>query len=270
MDSTAGNVKALIPAAGRGTRLAGLSGGGSKELIRLGPRTMIEHCLSMVLDSGVSEVAVVISHGKEAVRRAVEGLWAARGPASGRLEFLYQHRPLGVAEAMRLGVRFGGDDPLAVVMPDNLLLGGPPALGRMIAVYRLVRSEVIGVIELDAAAARLFGNVGLIELEPHAPVVPLRVLSLSPKGAGRLRPRGNGLFYKGFIGVIYLPGWPERIDGLVPNFQGELDDTDLVQALIRESRLWAAPLEGRGFDVGNPDGLEAARAALNGAITGEA
>ena len=141
----------------------------------------------------------------------------------------------------------------------------------MISVYRRVRSEVIGVLELDPSQARLFGNVGLIEPKASVPggTVP-GVFPVPPKARGVLILHRAGLFFKGFIGLIYLPGWPERIEGLVPNFQGELDDTDLVQELIRESRLWAAPLTGQGFDVGNPDGLAAARAALNGALTFEA
>lgn len=255
-------VKALIPAAGRGKRLALLTGGRPKELLRIGPLTMIEHSLEMILDSGITEVGVVIGPGKEEIRRVLEEFWDSRGPAGGRLVFLVQDPPRGVAGAMQLAAHFAGDDPLAVVMPDNLLLKGPPALGQILEGFIKTEKDTIGVINLVPDRAGLFGNVGLITLGPARPGAPALVRSFSPKGPGVLKAAGTGPLFKGFTGVVYLPDWPGRIDGLAPNHEGELDDTDLVLGLVRESRLWAARMTGLGFDVGHPEGLAAARAAI--------
>lgn len=254
-------VKVLIPAAGWGKRLAGQSGGRPKELLRIGPRTMIEHCLDMVLASGLTQVGVVLRPGKEEVRRVLEDLWARRGPESGRLVFFSQDPPRGVAQAMDLAADFAGDDPLAVVMPDNLLLGGPPALAQLLAGFAQTQGPTIGAIPLAPERAGLFGNVGFMTLEPALKEAPARVRSFSPKKPGLLARPGPGLFFKGHTGVIYLPSWPERLGRLRPNLEGELDDTDLVQGLVREGRLWAVRLKGTGFDLGHPAGLAAARAA---------
>jgi len=255
-------VKALIPAAGRGKRLARLSGGRPKELIEVGPWSMIEHCLAMVLDSGVKEVGLVIRPGKEEIRERLQRLSSGHPAGPARLVFIDQNPPRGVAEAMLLAADFAGEDPLAVIMPDNLLLGGKPALAQMLAGFGQVNQPTTGLIRLEGEKARLFGNVGRVDLEgPAWPGRPVRVKSLSPKGLGHLSVQGPGPFYKGFQGTIYTPDWVETARHLQPNLEGELDDTDIVLEMIRQGRLWAVLLEGPGFDLGNPLGLDAARNA---------
>ena len=254
-------IKALIPAAGRGKRLASVSGGGPKELVTVGPLTMIEHCLTMVSDSGVTEVGLVIHPDKEAVRRTAELFWAKHVPSAPELTFIYQDPPLGVADAMRLATDFADEVPLAVIMPDNLLLGGPPALAQILRGFRDSGQYTMGVIPLPAARAPLFGNVGRVELEDDRAVGPVRVKSFSPKLPGDLAAGGD-LVFKGLTGVIYLPGWAAMIDDLSPNLEGEIDDTDLVMRLVREGRLLAVVLEGLGFDLGHEKGLAAARQYL--------
>ena len=134
----------------------------------------------------------------------------------------------------------------------------------MLAVFEKVNQNTIGALPLLPEQVETFGNVGLMTLETSSPGTPAQVSSYSPKQPGTLKAPGSGLYYKGFTGTIYLPGWAERIQDLQPNFQGEIDDTDLILGLVSESRMWGAPLVGRGYDVGRPEGLLAARADLDG------
>jgi UTP--glucose-1-phosphate uridylyltransferase len=257
-------IKALLPAAGRGTRLIHVSGGVHKELLRIGPLSMIEHCLKMVLESGVTEVAVVIRAGKEDVAQAAEEYWDRTGPDFGGLTFIRQDRPRGVADAMHKAAGWAAGSPLAVVMPDNLVLSKRPALARMIEVFRQVQSDTIGAIPLSARKAALFGNVGLMTLEqPRVGGAPL-VASYTRKKPGTIERPETGLYYKGMTGVIFLPDWVDKVDKLEPNSEGEFDDADLVYALAEEKRLYACILEGEGYDLGQPRGLAAARRAYFG------
>ena len=256
-------VKALIPAAGQGRRLASISGGGAKELLGVGSLTMIEHCLAMVLDSGVTEVGLVIRPDKQAVGDRARQFWTAQGRAASELTFFYQEVPLGVADAMRLAADYAGDDPLAVIMPDHFLVGEAPALGQMLSGFRQSGQCTMGVIPMPSDRAPLFGNVGRVELEQDSAGGPPLVKSFTPKLAGQLPRLGVGQ-YKGLIGVIYVPGWASMIDGLAPNPEGEIDDTDLVLNLVQSGQLRAVILDGLGFDLGNVKGLEAARMALAG------
>jgi dTDP-glucose pyrophosphorylase len=253
-------IKVLIPAAGRGTRVAAFGGGRPKELIRVGPRTMIEWCLAMVAASGVRDVGLVIRPGKENVARAAQNFWAGEGMAA-PLTVLYQDPPQGVADAMKKAQAFTGADPLAVIMPDNLLVNGPPALEQMLAVYQVRPMTTIGALALTPDQAKGFGNVGRMVLDssPAPAGMPARVIEYAAKRPGVLALPGQGLHYKGFMGVVYNPEWVRWIGALTPNFQGEYDDADLVSLLQEQGRLQAAVLEGRGFDLGNERGLQAAR-----------
>ncbi len=255
------SIKALIPAAGRGKRLADLIGHGHKELLRIGPLSMIEHCLGMILASGIDRAGVVTRPDKEDLRRVLESFWNRQGPTTGSLTFFTQDPPRGVADAMRLAADFAGDDPLAVIMPDNILLGSEPALAQMLAGYRAAGSNIIGAIPYSPDMAERFGNVGLMSLDSASHGAPARVRSFSPKGPGLLDANAPGPLYKGLFGVIYRPGWAAMIERISPNFQGELDDTDLVKEFIENSELRAVVLTGQGFDLGIPAGLRAAREA---------
>jgi UTP-glucose-1-phosphate uridylyltransferase len=254
-------IKALIPAAGQGKRLSHLSQGGHKELLTVGGLTMIEHTLDLVADSGVADVALVVRPGKETVIDKARAFWEHKAPEAPPLTILWQDPPRGVADAMALAESFAGNHPLAVIMPDNMLLGPKPALGRMIEVFLQCEDHVIGVIPLTPDKAGMFGNVGRMTIETGTNGPP-RVLTFSPKGQGMLYTDGQGQYYKGLTGVIYLPGWAERIKNLTPNLENEIDDTDIVMDLVREKRLYAAILEGQGFDLGNEKGLTAARQAI--------
>lgn len=251
-------VKVLIPAAGLGKRTAGLAGGGHKELLRVGKLTMLEHCLGMVLDSGISQIGLVIRQGKEELADQAGLYLEKRKNSKAGLTLLYQNEPRGLADAMSLAVDFAGKDPLAVMLPDNLLLNGPPALEQMLRVFYNSRENTIGAMPITASKTHLFGNVGFIRLEGNG---SLKVAELSPKLQGTANLRTEVDYYKSLIGAIYLPGWAERLKHLTPNWQGELDDTGLIIGLVAESKLQAAILSGEGFDLGHPAGLEAARTA---------
>ena len=256
-------IKALIPAAGKGKRLVHLSRGDHKELLTVGGLTMIEHTLDMIADSGVADAALVVRPGKETVVDTATAFWRQKAPDAPPLTILWQDPPRGVADAMALAESFADKNPLAVIMPDNLLLSSQPALGRMIDIFQQCQDHVIGVIPLPPDKAGLFGNVGRMTIETKSQGPP-RVLTFSPKGKGTLDTAGPGPFHKGLTGVIYLPGWADRIKKLTPNLENEIDDTDMVMDLVNEKRLYAAILEGQGFDLGNEKGLIAARQAIEG------
>ena len=162
-------MRALIPAAGRGKRMAEASAGGHKELLKVGPLTMIEHALTVVIDAGLTEAAVVVRPDKNEVALVAERFWSQRTPRGHRLEIIFQSEPLGVAHAMLRAETFADNDPLAVIMPDNLVIGARrPPLTAMMEGYAACGRAVCGAIPLSPDRAALFGNVGLMELDDQS------------------------------------------------------------------------------------------------------
>jgi UTP--glucose-1-phosphate uridylyltransferase len=261
--------KAVIPAAGLGTRLAPLTRHLPKELLPVGGKPMIRHTLEAYMASGIRRLAVIISPSKDLLRaylsenRLPSGLPFRKDTdfrrrlKSCEISFFVQEQPSGVAEAVSLTRGFVGSDPFACIMPDCLLFAGPPFPQQLVKAYERCGTNVIGTILLRGKDLGRFGNVGLLETHPVDDRLA-RITSLSPKRPTPLSASHPGTYHKGFGGGVYLPEYFKLADRADRDDSGELDDVPIHHAMIAENRLHGIRLEGEPFDAGHPLGLRAA------------
>ena len=263
--------KGIIPAAGLGTRVRAIAGDLPKELLTVAAKPLIVHAIEGLAASGIRQIGVVISPAKESIRQFLLGeppqFLAPQLDAHLRVllractfSFFVQPSPLGVADAVSLCRDFVGDEPFALVMPDNILLDGLPVVSQMIPFFSREQRDMLGALRLEAEQASRFGNVGILETEAISDeskkIVSVR--RFSDKISSSLHiPAGESVL-KNFGGSIFLPHFFDYIEKLRPHIEGELDDVPVVQAIIKEKGLLAVALEGNGFDVGNPAGYWAA------------
>ena len=263
--------KGIIPAAGLGTRVRAIAGDLPKELLTVAAKPLIVHAIEGLAASGIRQIGVVISPAKESIRQFLLGeppqFLAPQLDAHLRVllractfSFFVQPSPLGVADAVSLCRDFVGDEPFALVMPDNILLDGLPVVSQMIPFFSREPRDMLGALRLEAEQASRFGNVGILETEAISDeskkIVSVR--RFSDKISSSLHiPAGESVL-KNFGGSIFLPHFFDYIEKLRPHIEGELDDVPVVQAIIKEKGLLAVALEGNGFDVGNPAGYWAA------------
>ena len=263
--------KAVIPVAGLGTRVRAIAGDLPKELLTVAAKPLIVHAIEGLAASGVRQIAVVISPAKESIRQFFLGnppeflapLLDAHLRALFRackFSFFVQPQPRGLADAVSLCREFVGNEPFALIMPDNLLFDGFPVVSQMIPFFSKEGRDMLGAISLKMEEACRFGNVGILETE----VIPGRsprfrkVSGFSDKTGDPLSiPPGQKLL-KNFGGSIFLPHFFDYIEQCRPHAQDELDDVPVIQAILRDEELNAVILEGNGFDVGNPAGYWAA------------
>jgi UTP--glucose-1-phosphate uridylyltransferase len=272
--------KAVVPAAGLGTRMRSLAGDRPKELLEVGGKPLIAHAVEGLAASGICEIAVVVSPAKEEIRRFLLGTYPKGVAEVCRFAFVGQPRPLGVADAVSLCREFIGGEPFALIMPDNVLLEGAPAISQILPHFLRCGLDTIGAIRLDAAQVRSFGNVGFLNVHP----VPgetervFRVLQYSDKSRDPVGLRSVPSMLKGFGCGVYLPHFFDLIEEWRPRLAGEVDEVPVLQTLARQGSLLAVELVGTGFDAGNPDGFQAAarfaamreNAAVRGRARGEA
>ena len=262
--------KAVIPAAGLGTRLAPSTRYLPKELLPVGGKPMIRHTVEAYMDSGIRRLAVVISPSKGLLRAYLSG---DRLPAGlpfredaefrGRLKsceitFFVQEQPSGVADAVSLTRDFVGSHPFACIMPDCLLFAGPSFPQQLVEAYDRGHTNIIGTILIAGKDLARFGNVGLLETEPsdHERV---RITSLSPKRPIPIRAKTpRSAYHKGFGGGVYLPEYFELAARAARDDRGERDDVPIHHAMIIDERLHGILLQGEPFDAGHPLGLRAA------------
>ena len=228
--------KAILLAGGRGTRLYPLTAILSKQLVPLYNKPMIYYPLTTVMVAGIADI-LVITTGEDMPRfQALLGDGAQWGI---RLSYAVQDQPRGIAEALVIGAGFAGDDPVMLMLGDNVIYGRLDFLrasmakngaGATIFAHRVADPSRYGVVEFDAS----FRAISLEE-KPVKPRSPWAV---------------PGIY-------LYGPGAAARARTLRPSARGELEITDLNRVYLEEGALQVQPM-GRGiawFDTGTPESL---------------
>ena len=257
--------KVIIPAAGVGSRMESLTQGIPKEMLSIGGRPMISYAIQEVLLSGLEEVYIIINSRKDTLRRYLESEDVMRDLREGNsqnvpplyLAFIEQPTSAGSGDAIYRARDLIGDDPFGLMMPDFIFFGDTPAFGQLIPLYERLGYDVVGLLLLRGKETECFGNVGIIQGEESEPGIVL-VRSLSGKVPGTLIIKEDEHILKAVPRWILGPhffSYLEKIKG-----KGEWDDTPALQMLCREKEVLGRILMGRGFDVGNPVGYEAAEA----------
>jgi UTP--glucose-1-phosphate uridylyltransferase len=266
--------RAVIPAAGRGTRLHPFSLAVPKELAPIGSKPAIHFVLDEVARAKLEEAIVVVAPGKELLRRYLslaqdQGEWPDL-----RLRYATQDQPTGLADAIGICAPLVEGEPFALLLPDNLPLAPEYRLGALLDLWRDRDRCVVGVIEIDRRWSGLFGNSGRIDSRPLERRV-LAIDRLHDKVPGRLvidetikasllRACGRYVFGHDVFALLAESRNASN---------GEVDEVPAVQRLAQRGDLLGVRLPMPLFDVGYPDGLLAAnaylaaRAGLAGAAT---
>ena len=167
--------KAVIPAAGLGTRLHTLTQGRPKEMLSIGGRPMIYYTVHEAALSGLEHLYIVINKGKPSVQRYLEsekletdlqGEGKGNSVSIPRITFIDQPAPFGSGDAIYRTKEMIGKEPFALMMPDFLLFGSSPALSQMIPSYERFRKDIVGALILGLMEAEGFGNVGIFQPTP--------------------------------------------------------------------------------------------------------
>lgn len=267
---------AVVPTAGRGTRLRPATLTVPKVLLPVGVRPMLDWTLAEAARSGVGGILVVVApdHGAvheylEIARRAIpDSDWELPHLLKDvELHLVEQPRAMGVGDALWRCREWTRDDPFAVLLPDNWFDASDPAAAQVIRTFEATGLSSLGLTEVAPGEAELYGDVGRVDLEPLEED-SYRVLALQDKGSGAFRPRGGEPELRGCARYALLPEFYEALEETRPRGPGadgrEWDDVPAFQALIGAGRLAGCRISGRHFDVGRPPGYLAAQRWLTG------
>ena len=256
--------KAVIPAAGLGTRFLPLTKAVPKELMPLVDRAAMHYVVEEAAAAGIEQVIVVTARGKEAIadyfdtHADLERLLEARGDEAhlaqvrrthemAEMVYVRQAEQLGLGHAVACAASVVGDEPFAVILPDDIIAAEPGALAQLLEVYERYRSSVIAVEEVDGPAIQSYG---VIEPEPVSDGV-YRVLSTVEKPALADAPSNLGIVGRYVLTPQGFDALSEVREGAI----GELQLTDGIAILLKPQDVYALRLRGARYDVGNPMGL---------------
>jgi UTP--glucose-1-phosphate uridylyltransferase len=256
--------KAVIPAAGRGTRFLPFTKAVPKELAPMVTTPTVELVVAEATAHGVTDVLVVLARGKEAVvdyfdtDPDLEAVLQAKGDdatlaavrRAGELASIHsveQGKPRGLGDAVAHGEEFSSGEPIAVLLPDEIIDERDDLLGPMLDVYAEHGGVVIGLADVPRQDIRLYGCVVPAEgSDPAGDVV--RIADMVEKPQPDEAPSTLAI-----TGRYLLP--PEIFDALrntEPGSGGEIQLTDAMRRLAHDGvPVHGVVFRGRRYDTGN-------------------
>lgn len=259
--------KAVIPAAGLGTRFLPASKAVPNILFPVVDRPAIQYTVEEVVRAGIRNICIVISPGDSAVPEhfspnpELEAALKSAGKSDlleevrrvtelADIDYVEQPEPLGLGHAVLMAKQYVGDDPFAVALPDEIYDSKENFLGELIASFDARGETVIAVTEVEAGELALYGSI-----DPENEAADLmKVRSIVEKPDPAAAPSKLAVIGR----YVLHPDIFSAIEDLSPGAGGEIQLTDGLDVLAGKGRLYALRLRGRRWDTGKKDGyLEA-------------
>jgi len=241
-----------------------ISRGMAKELVPIAGEPVLGHALRECARSGIEHVLVVVSPEKHTVAAFAKSVAGAAGMPA-RVDTAVQKEPRGLADAVRVGRSFAGDEPVAVALPDNLFVNAmQPAVAQVIETHSRERTNVVGLTEITSDLAVSRGPTPIYPGERRGDDFVIE--SIPSKGA-RGRTFDLGGAHAAMTGVgrfVFLPDAFRIIDTVERTLEPgkELDDIPVMQQMLAQHSLIGRVLHGTFLDVGLPEGYREATRAL--------
>ncbi len=263
--------KAVILAAGWGTRFLPVTRSQPKEMLPIIDKPLIQYAVEEAINCGIGQIIIVTALGKHALedyfdrsfeleyfleRRGDTKLLQKMRELSNLADIYYirQKEQLGVGHAVLTARGIVGNEPFVVLLPDDIIVSEVPALKRMLMVYDEFGASVLAVERVSGDDVRKYGII-----EPKKVSERLyQVISLIEKPEPAQAPSNLGV-----VGRYVLT--PEIFNSLAvtpPGKNREIQLTDALQLLLKEQAIYAYELEGVRYDTGTPLGLLKATVAF--------
>jgi len=276
--------KAVFPVAGLGTRFLPATKASPKEMLTLVDRPLIQYAIDEARAAGIDEFIFVTARGKSAMEdyfdaaptleRTLEAggkhalLAEVRNSTmpSGSIAYVRQQEALGLGHAVWCARRLIGDEPFAVILPDDVIAGETPCLRQMVDAYEAAGATGCMVAAMDVAPERISSYGALAIAEDRGRMI--RVSGLVEKPAPEVAPSRTAVIGRYILTPEVLAALDERRAGA----GGEIQLTDAIAAQAEAGRpVWGHRFEGTRYDCGSKAGyLEATVAfALAHAELGE-
>ena len=255
--------KAVITAAGWGTRFLPLTRSQPKELLPLVNKPLIHYAVEEATNSGIEQIILITALGKHAIEDyfdrsfELEYVLERKGEAKLLQEmrklsnlsdicYIRQKEQLGLGHAILTAREVIGDEPFAVLLPDDIIDSKTPTLKQMIEVYQQHRTNVIAVERVDPQDTVKYGIIEPRKISDNI----YQVLGLVEKPEPVQAPSDLGV-----VGRYILT--PQIFDALEATPAGknkEIQLTDALQLLLKQQAIYAYEFEGVRYDTGTPLG----------------
>lgn len=264
--------KAVFPVAGLGTRFLPATKVLPKEMLPVVDKPLIQYAVEEAMEAGIEEMIMITAPGKSALEDhfspavELEAFLEARGktkalaairedfPKPRKISFTRQEDPLGLGHAVWCARDFIGDEPFAVLLPDDLMQAKPGCLSQMMDAYRETGGNIVAVVEVADEMTSRYGILDVTEDDGRL---------ARAKGLVEKPPPGDAPSRLAIIGrYILQPEVFEHLGKMVAGADGEIQLTDALAATLDGVPFHGLRIDGRRFDCGSKMGFVEANIAF--------
>jgi UTP--glucose-1-phosphate uridylyltransferase len=263
--------KAVIIAAGYGTRFLPVTRSQPKEMLPLVDKPLIQYGVEEAINAGIEQVIFVTARGKHTMEDYFDGCFELESflerkgdeerlrqmrELSGMVDICYirQKEQLGLGHAILTAKDIVGNEPFAVILPDDIVDSEVPTLKSMLDIYERYGAGVIAVEKISDEDTRKYGVIEPRQLSAGV----YEILNLVEKPEPEQAPSRLGIVGR----YVLTPGIFEAIKVTPPGTGNEIQITDALQILLKKQKLYAYELDGIRYDTGSPLGWLKANIAL--------
>ncbi|WP_294302555.1 UTP--glucose-1-phosphate uridylyltransferase GalU [uncultured Sphingomonas sp.] len=262
--------KAVFPVAGLGTRFLPATKAMPKEMLTVVDKPLIQYAVEEALEAGIEQIIFVTGRGKGAledhfdISYELESTMRERGKSLDLIDgirqkpgspvYIRQQEPLGLGHAVWCAREIVGDEPFAVLLPDELMVGTPGFLKQMVQAYERVGGNIIGALEVDPQETSKYGIItpGAVD---GALTEVLEVIEKPAAGTAKSNLMTPGRY-------ILQPEVMRILDTPQKGAGGEIQLTDAMAQLIGRQPFHGFTFDGQRYDCGDKAGYIQANLAL--------
>jgi len=265
--------KAIFPVAGLGTRFLPATKSVPKEIMTLVDRPLIQYAIDEARAAGIEDFIFVTSRGKSALEDYfdlapdLESALANAGKTelletlratnmdSGTIAYIRQHKALGLGHAVSCARKLIGDEPFAVILPDDVIAAEKPCLQQMVEAYQETGGAMVATMEVSPAQTSSYGVLDVTAQD--GPIVSVRGMVEKPKASEA--PSNLAVIGR----YILTPQVLANFENLGKGAGGEIQLTDAIAAEITAGRdVFGYRFAGQRYDCGSKAGFLQATVAF--------
>ncbi|WP_461613425.1 UTP--glucose-1-phosphate uridylyltransferase GalU [Clostridium sp. Marseille-QA1073] len=256
--------KAIIPAAGLGTRFLPATKAMPKEMLPIVDKPTIQYIIEEAVEAGIEEILIITGHNKKSIEdhfdRAVELELNLKNSGKEDLlklvnditnlvniHYVRQKEPKGLGHAILCAKIFAKNEPFAVLLGDDVVESKTPCLKQLIDEYEKYNCTILGVQQVDKKDTNKYGIVKGMQLSDRL----YKVEDLIEKPKVEEAPSNVAILGR----YIINPTIFEILENTKPGKGGEIQLTDALKTLISKEDMYAYIFEGRRYDVGDKLGF---------------
>jgi len=256
--------KAVIPAAGLGTRFLPVTKAQPKEMLPIVDKPTLQYIIEEVVDAGIEEILIITGRNKAAIENHFDKSIELELELKNKGEFhklkdirrisnmaniyyIRQKEPLGLGHAIYCAKTFVGEEPFAVLLGDDIVYSEKPCIGQMVEIYEKYKSSILGVKKVPKEEIYKYGNVEGEIVEDRV----YKVKKLIEKPNCEEAYSNIGILGRYIINSTIF----KILKYIKPSKNGEIQLTDALNELAKIEKVYAYEFQGKRYDIGDKQGF---------------